>query len=153
MPQKYISNSKYTTQHRIERSQTTKCIQYNIHDTMSCELPKYLFLTELSDVTDIWIFYTISTLLNNHYVLKLFNFYEINFNNIRYAFLKAAEFNVSFISIQSLMFCRLLNCNLLWFYLKASILTECYSNTRGNCSILRCLSLIWCNSNQFSELL
>ena len=36
---KYIWNAKYTTQHRIERSQTIKCTQYNIHDTMSCELP------------------------------------------------------------------------------------------------------------------
>ena len=36
---KYISNAKYTIQHRIEPSQTIKCIQYNIHDTMSCELP------------------------------------------------------------------------------------------------------------------
>ena len=35
---KYISNAKYTIQHRIEPSQTIKCIQYNIHDTMSCEL-------------------------------------------------------------------------------------------------------------------
>ena len=31
-------NAKYTIQHRIERSQTSKSIQYNIHDTMSCEL-------------------------------------------------------------------------------------------------------------------
>ena len=43
---KYIWNAKYTIQHRIERSQTTKCIQYNIHDTISSELPKY-FITEL----------------------------------------------------------------------------------------------------------
>ena len=40
---KYIWNAKYTIQHRIERSQTTKyystnSIQYNIHDPMSCEL-------------------------------------------------------------------------------------------------------------------
>ena len=39
---KYIWNAKYSIQHRIDRSQTTKCIQYNIHDTKSCELPKYL---------------------------------------------------------------------------------------------------------------
>ena len=39
---KYIWNENYTMQHRIERSQTTKCIQYNIHDTMSCELPNCL---------------------------------------------------------------------------------------------------------------
>ena len=37
---KYFWNAKYTIQQRIERSQTTKCIQYNIHDTLSCELPK-----------------------------------------------------------------------------------------------------------------
>ena len=36
---KYIWNTKYTIQHGIERLQTTKCIQYNIHDTKSCELP------------------------------------------------------------------------------------------------------------------
>ena len=36
----YIWNAKYTIQHRIERSQTTKCIQYNINDTMLCELSK-----------------------------------------------------------------------------------------------------------------
>ena len=41
---KYIWNAKYTVQHRIERSQTTKCIQYNIHDTMLCEFPKYINL-------------------------------------------------------------------------------------------------------------
>ena len=41
MPKKYIFNVKYTIQHRIERSQTTKRIQYNIHDKM-CELPKYI---------------------------------------------------------------------------------------------------------------
>ena len=39
---KNIWNTKYTIQHIIERSQTTKCIQYNIHDTKSCELPNYL---------------------------------------------------------------------------------------------------------------
>ena len=39
---KYIWNMKYTIQHSIERSQTTKCIQYNIYDTMSCELPTYV---------------------------------------------------------------------------------------------------------------
>ena len=38
---KNIWNAKYTIQHRIECSQTTKCIQYNIHDTKSCELPNY----------------------------------------------------------------------------------------------------------------
>ena len=31
--------AKYTIQHRIERSQTTKCIQYNIHETKSYESP------------------------------------------------------------------------------------------------------------------
>ena len=36
---KYIRNAKYTIQHSIERSQTTKCIQYNIRDAKSCELP------------------------------------------------------------------------------------------------------------------
>ena len=41
MPKKYIWNTKYTIQHSIECSQTTKCIQYNIHDTKSCKLPKY----------------------------------------------------------------------------------------------------------------
>ena len=57
---KYIWNSNYTIQQSIERTQTTKCIQYNIHDTKSCELPKYLqirlaspakihFITELDD--------------------------------------------------------------------------------------------------------
>ena len=30
-----------TIQHSIGRSQTIKCIQYNIHDTELCELPKY----------------------------------------------------------------------------------------------------------------
>ena len=39
---KYVWNAKYTIQHRIERSQTAKCIQYNLHDTKSCELPNYL---------------------------------------------------------------------------------------------------------------
>ena len=38
---KYILHTKYTIQHSIERSQTSKCIQYNIHDTQSCELPIY----------------------------------------------------------------------------------------------------------------
>ncbi|TMW47276.1 hypothetical protein DOY81_007647 [Sarcophaga bullata] len=32
--------TKYTIQHSIERSQTTKSIKYNIHDTKSCELAK-----------------------------------------------------------------------------------------------------------------
>ena len=32
---KFIRNVKYIMQHRIERSQTIKCIQYNLHDTMS----------------------------------------------------------------------------------------------------------------------
>ena len=32
---------KMHNKQRIERSQTTKCIQYNIHDTKSCELPNY----------------------------------------------------------------------------------------------------------------
>ena len=31
-------------QFTIEHSQTTTCIQYNIHDTKSCELPIYLYL-------------------------------------------------------------------------------------------------------------
>ena len=44
MPKKYIWNAKYTIQHRIEHSQTTECIQYYIHETKSCELPKYAFL-------------------------------------------------------------------------------------------------------------
>ena len=35
---KCIWNTKYTIQHRIKRSQSTKSIQYNIHDTKSCEL-------------------------------------------------------------------------------------------------------------------
>ena len=39
---KYIWNTKYTIQHSTERSQKSKCIQYNIHDTKSCELPKYI---------------------------------------------------------------------------------------------------------------
>ena len=39
---KYLWNAKYTIQHRTERSETTKCIQYNIHDTISYELPKYV---------------------------------------------------------------------------------------------------------------
>ena len=38
---KYIWNAKYIIQHRIGRSQATKCIQYTIEDKMSCELPKY----------------------------------------------------------------------------------------------------------------
>ena len=38
---KYIWNTKYTIQHSIKRSQTTKCIQYNINDTKSYELPKW----------------------------------------------------------------------------------------------------------------
>ena len=42
MPRKYIFNTTYTIKHSIERSQTNKCIQYNIHDTKSCELPNYL---------------------------------------------------------------------------------------------------------------
>ena len=42
MPKTYIWNAKQTIQHRIERSQTTKCIQYDIYDTMSCELPNCL---------------------------------------------------------------------------------------------------------------
>ena len=37
----HIWDSKYTIHHSIERSQTTKCIQYNIHNIKSCELPKY----------------------------------------------------------------------------------------------------------------
>ena len=37
----YIWNGRYTLQHRIERSQTTNCIQYDIHDTMSYELPNF----------------------------------------------------------------------------------------------------------------
>ena len=32
-------NTKYIIQHRIEHSQTTKSIRYNIHDTKSRELP------------------------------------------------------------------------------------------------------------------
>ena len=43
---KYIWNGKYTIQHSIERSQTIKCIQYNIHDIKSCELPKYSFSSD-----------------------------------------------------------------------------------------------------------
>ena len=38
----YIWNAKYILQHWIEHSQTTKCIQYNIHDTMSFELDTYI---------------------------------------------------------------------------------------------------------------
>ena len=37
---KYIWNVKYTIQLSIDRSQTIKCIQYNLHDTNSYELPK-----------------------------------------------------------------------------------------------------------------
>ena len=37
-------NLIYTIHHSFERSYTTKCIQYNIHDTKSYELPKYLFV-------------------------------------------------------------------------------------------------------------
>ena len=33
---KYIWNAKNIIQHRIEHSQTTKYIEYNIHDTKSC---------------------------------------------------------------------------------------------------------------------
>ena len=47
---KYISNTKYTIQHRIESSKTTKCIQYNIHDKMSCELPNCFFLAIFADI-------------------------------------------------------------------------------------------------------
>ena len=43
MPKKYFWHIKYTIRHIIERAQTTKCIQYNIHDTQSCELPTYVF--------------------------------------------------------------------------------------------------------------
>ena len=39
---KYIWNTKYTIQHRTECSQTAKCIQYNLQDTKSCELPNCL---------------------------------------------------------------------------------------------------------------
>ena len=39
---KYIWNTKYTIQHSIERSQTSNCIQYNIHNTMSYEFPNYI---------------------------------------------------------------------------------------------------------------
>ena len=36
---KYIWNTKYTIQHSIESSQTIKCIQYNIHDTVRVNCP------------------------------------------------------------------------------------------------------------------
>ena len=35
MPKKYIWNTKYTIQISIDRSQTKKCTQYNLHDTKS----------------------------------------------------------------------------------------------------------------------
>ena len=43
MPRKYIFNMTYTIKNSIEHSQITKCIQYNIHVTKSCELPTYVF--------------------------------------------------------------------------------------------------------------
>ena len=43
IPRKYIFNTTYTIQHSIERSQTNKCIQYNIHDTKSFELSKCIW--------------------------------------------------------------------------------------------------------------
>ena len=49
---KYIWNTKYTIQHSIERSQTTKSIQYNIHDIKSCELPKYIYIKFFYIITD-----------------------------------------------------------------------------------------------------
>ena len=48
MPKKYIWNAKYRIQHRIERSQTTNCIPYNIDDTKSCELPKCCVVYKIS---------------------------------------------------------------------------------------------------------
>ena len=39
---KYTFGIQKTIQHCIEHSHTTKCIQYNIHDIKSCELPNYL---------------------------------------------------------------------------------------------------------------
>ena len=47
---KYIWSTKYTIQHRIERSQASKCIQYDIYDTMSCELPKYKICNKCTHV-------------------------------------------------------------------------------------------------------
>ena len=44
MPKIYIWKAKYTIQQRIERSQTTKCIQYNVHVTKACELPELIVL-------------------------------------------------------------------------------------------------------------
>ena len=41
---KYIWNAKYIIPHRIERLQTTKRIQYNIHNTKSCELPNFFHI-------------------------------------------------------------------------------------------------------------
>ena len=37
---KYIWNMKYTIQHIIKLSQTTRSIQHNIDDTKSCDLSK-----------------------------------------------------------------------------------------------------------------
>ena len=74
MPKKYIWNAKYPIQHRIEHSQTTKCIQYNIHDTMSSELLKYFIekckyfvLHIIIEFIENWIFSKKLVLLENKF--------------------------------------------------------------------------------------
>ena len=41
---KCMWNTKYIVQHSIECLQAIKSIQYTIHDTKSCELPKYILM-------------------------------------------------------------------------------------------------------------
>ena len=66
IPKKYIWNAKYTIQQSIERSQTTKCMQYNIHDTkllwiaqvfITANWDCYLLICKLLELTvDLFLF-------------------------------------------------------------------------------------------------
>ena len=74
MPKTYILKAKYTVPHIIERSQATKCIQYNIHDTKSCELPKSdsmkpIQLLKIYEKNLIRIFFLYRIINNKHTLL------------------------------------------------------------------------------------
>ena len=72
MPNKYIWNTKYTTQHSVERSQTTKYIQYNIDDTKSRELPDFFHMFFKS-----YIGFMLSNCMNEKNVYTLYVFQKL----------------------------------------------------------------------------
>ena len=67
-------------QHSVERSQTAKCIQYNIHDTKSCELANYvLWIVVFLIMVFILMTRDIKIIIKTHLITKILLFIYIIF--------------------------------------------------------------------------